>query len=201
MTDDSFIFMGYFYSVAGAVIWTLVQKAKYVLSDKQIALTYLICQIGLACEATLLIQWINIVLKIQNNYPLKDSTTLFLFILSVLIYFLTFYGVLRLCDKILELIYKKFKPKSCENILPQNERNVNMLGEFIAHRRKELGLSQSKLARLSGHPVSSIHGIENGDNLNPRFEIIIDLCQVLDVSLDDMKTAFLENGKATETKK
>lgn len=67
-----------------------------------------------------------------------------------------------------------------------------MLGSLVARRRKELGLSLAKLAKLSGHPVSSLHGIENGENQNPRFEIIIDICQVLDISLEEMKAAFLE---------
>ncbi len=82
---------------------------------------------------------------------------------------------------------------SIKDIVPQNERGVNMFGQFIAQKRKEMGLSLAKLAKLSGHPVSSLHGIENGDNQNPRFEIIIDICQVLNVSLDEMKAAFLEN--------
>ena len=67
-----------------------------------------------------------------------------------------------------------------------------MFGEYISMKRKEMGLSLAKLAKLSGHPVSSIHGIENGDNQNPRFEIIIDLCNTLNVSLDEMKAAFTE---------
>ena len=86
-----------------------------------------------------------------------------------------------------------FVAKSPINIMPSNERDVNMFGNFIAQKRKELGLSLAKLAKLSGHPVSSLHGIENGDNQNPRFEIIIDICQVLGVSLDEMKASFLED--------
>lgn len=88
---------------------------------------------------------------------------------------------------------EKISSLNDNNIIPQNERGVNMLGTYITQRRKELGLSQAKLAKLSGHPVSTIHGIENGDNQNPRFEIIIDLCEVLDISLNDMRNAFLEN--------
>lgn len=72
-----------------------------------------------------------------------------------------------------------------------------MFGNFIAQKRKEMGLSLAKLAKLSGHPVSSLHGIENGDNQNPRFEIIIDISQVLGVSLDEMKAAFLEDRNNT----
>ena len=76
---------------------------------------------------------------------------------------------------------KENEMSNCSNkhIVPQNERGVNM--------------SLAKLAKLSGHPVSSLHGIENGDNQNPRFEIIIDISQVLGVSLDEMKAAFLED--------
>lgn len=76
-----------------------------------------------------------------------------------------------------------------------------MLGTYIINRRKELGLSQAKLAKLSGHPLSTIHGIENGDNQNPRFEIIIDLCEALDVSLNDLRNAFQENLELKKQKK
>lgn len=65
-----------------------------------------------------------------------------------------------------------------------------MFGEFIKKSREALGLSCSELARRSGHPVSSIHGIETGANKNPRFQIIIDLCRVLNVSIGDMQAAF-----------
>lgn len=68
-----------------------------------------------------------------------------------------------------------------------------MIGSYITQRRKEQGLSQAELARLSGHLVSTTHGIENGDNQNPRFEITIDLCKTLNVSLDDLRNAFREN--------
>ena len=73
-----------------------------------------------------------------------------------------------------------------------------MFGEYISMKRKEMGLSLAKLAKLSGHPVSSIHGIENGDNQNPRFEIIIDLCNTLNVSLDEMKAAFTEGRQKND---
>lgn len=93
-------------------------------------------------------------------------------------------------------VYKKMISeimKDDNESIPQNERDVNMLGAFVTDCRKKRGLSKAKLAKLSGHPVSTIHGIENGDNQNPRFEIIIDLCKALDVSLEDMKNAFSEN--------
>lgn len=67
-----------------------------------------------------------------------------------------------------------------------------MFGDFIRKSREALGLSCSELARRSGHPVSSIHGIETGANKNPRFRIIIDLGRVLNISIEDMQTAFEE---------
>lgn len=80
--------------------------------------------------------------------------------------------------------------KGSFTILPQNERDVNMLGKFIKEYREKLGLSCSELARRSGHPVSSIHGIETGANKNPRFQIIIDVANALGISLEEMKRAF-----------
>ncbi len=67
---------------------------------------------------------------------------------------------------------------------------VNMFGDYIREKRMERGLSLAELARSSGHSVSTLHGIENGDNQNPRFRIIIDLCKALDISLDEMRNAF-----------
>lgn len=67
-----------------------------------------------------------------------------------------------------------------------------MFGEFIKKSREAQGMSCSELARRSGHPVSSIHGIETGANKNPRFRIIIDLSRVLNISIEDMRAAFEE---------
>lgn len=64
-----------------------------------------------------------------------------------------------------------------------------MFGEFIRKNREALDLSCSELARRSGHPVSSIHGIETGANKNPRFRIVIDLSRVLNISLEGMQEA------------
>lgn len=109
----------------------------------------------------------------------------------------------RVCKHLIgELIKQEYEVEvsnySGKYIVPQNERKVNMLGTFISCRRQELGLSLAKLAKISGHPVSSIHGIENGDNQNPRFEMIIDLCQALDVSLDEMKAAFIDEKSSPQ---
>ena len=62
-----------------------------------------------------------------------------------------------------------------------------MLGEKIKELRQNKGYSCSELARRSGHPVSSIHGLETGANKNPRFKIICDICKVLEISTDSLK--------------
>lgn len=65
-----------------------------------------------------------------------------------------------------------------------------MFGEFIRKSREKLGMSCTELARRSGHPTSTINGIETGANKNPRFRIIIDMSKAMGISLDDMSTAF-----------
>lgn len=56
-----------------------------------------------------------------------------------------------------------------------------MLGNIIRQIRIKRHLSQSELARRSGHVVSTIHGIENGDNENPGFKLIGDIASVLEI--------------------
>lgn len=64
---------------------------------------------------------------------------------------------------------------------------ATMIGKIIRDLRIEKGLSCSKLAKLSGHPVSSIHGLETGAIKNPRFKIVCDLSEILKISLDELK--------------
>lgn len=59
-----------------------------------------------------------------------------------------------------------------------------MLSDTIRKLRKTKFLSQTALARRSGHPVSTVHGIECGDNKNPGFYTLGDIAKVLGVSLD-----------------
>ena len=61
-----------------------------------------------------------------------------------------------------------------------------MLNDQIREIRIKSGMSQSELARKSGHAVSTIHGIENGDNKNPSFVTIGDISKVLNISLDEL---------------
>lgn len=73
-----------------------------------------------------------------------------------------------------------------------------MLGEIIKKNRIEKGLSCYALAKSSGHPVSSIHGIETGINQNPRFEIICDISDVLGISVEVLKKEFQKDRNKKE---
>ena len=77
-------------------------------------------------------------------------------------------------------------------ILPYSERIVYMLSSKIRQYRIRCNMSESELARRNGHAVSTIHGIENGDNKNPGFKIIYDLSRVLNVSLDELGRELFE---------
>lgn len=70
-----------------------------------------------------------------------------------------------------------------------------MFGNYIKSCREKLGWSCAELARKSGHPLSSIHGIETGANQNPRFQIIIDISEALGISLDSLKAAYIQSRK------
>lgn len=70
-----------------------------------------------------------------------------------------------------------------------------MLSDKIRKLRVKNGLSQSDLARKSGHAVSSVHNIESGYNQNPSFTTVGDIAHVLGVSLDELYRACYETEK------
>lgn len=61
------------------------------------------------------------------------------------------------------------------------------LHEILDAERVRQGLSQAELARRSGHPVSTIHGILTGENHHPWYATIADICAVLNFSLDELE--------------
>ena len=78
--------------------------------------------------------------------------------------------------------------------LPHTERNVNiMLKNVIKEERKKKKLSLSELARRSGHAVSTLHAIENGENSNPSYRTIADICAALNLSLDELERHIQES--------
>jgi|GEM_PF-5371497 len=83
---------------------------------------------------------------------------------------------------------------SSTNTLPHTERNVNiMLKDVIKEEREEQDLSLSELARRCGHAVSTLHAIENGDNTNPSYRTIADICAALGLSLDELEQRIQKN--------
>lgn len=60
------------------------------------------------------------------------------------------------------------------------------LRKIIDTERRNQYVSQSELARKSGHSVSTIHEILSGKDKNPGYRIIVDICEVLHLSLDEL---------------
>jgi len=61
-----------------------------------------------------------------------------------------------------------------------------LLGKKIKELRMKMNLSCSELARQSGHSVSTIHNLEQGNSLNPGFILVRDISKVLNIKLDDL---------------
>ena len=57
---------------------------------------------------------------------------------------------------------------------------------MIAEMRKKQGLSQNKLAKLSGVPQSVICDIESGKTKYPRVDTIAAIAKALGVSIGDL---------------
>ena len=55
----------------------------------------------------------------------------------------------------------------------------------MKERRRELGLSQTDLAKAAGVTRQTIGLIESGD-FNPSLKLCISICQVLGVTLNDI---------------
>jgi len=65
-----------------------------------------------------------------------------------------------------------------------------MLGEKIRELRKKRGLSGAELAMRVKCSVSTLHGIETGENANPSFRVICDISDALNISVDELKKHF-----------
>lgn len=63
---------------------------------------------------------------------------------------------------------------------------------MIAEMRKEQGLSQNQLAKLSGVPQSVICDIESGKTKAPRIDTLISIARALDTTV----TNLIEEKKA-----
>ena len=67
-----------------------------------------------------------------------------------------------------------------------SESNNQKLPTIIRKLRKEKGLSQEKLARLSDVSNNTIVNIEAGKQKNPTIDTIRKIAKALDVSLEDL---------------
>ena len=61
------------------------------------------------------------------------------------------------------------------------------IGKVIKQIRAKRDLSQFEVARRSGLSLSTVHGIECGDNQEPSFRKIAAVCAALDLSLDELQ--------------
>lgn len=60
---------------------------------------------------------------------------------------------------------------------------IDNFGYKLKKERKEWGMSKRKLARLCFTDTETIEEIENGIFLNPSFELVLNICETLDLSV------------------
>ena len=71
----------------------------------------------------------------------------------------------------------------------QVKRIIKAIGNEIADKRKQLGMTQPELAKVMGIAVNTIGNIERGDHPGYIDKIIM-LCYYLDISVDPLITGF-----------
>jgi transcriptional regulator with XRE-family HTH domain len=70
-----------------------------------------------------------------------------------------------------------------------------MLSSNIKKLRKQVGLSQDKLARLADIPYNTLVKIESGKSSNPTFETLSKLADVFGISIDELAGRKKNNKK------
>ena len=81
----------------------------------------------------------------------------------------------------------------------ENHMDQIKIGRFIKQKRKEKGMTQSKLAEKLGVTDRAISKWENG-NCMPDSGIIADLCKILNVTINDLFTGEVVDMKDNEKK-
>ena len=61
-----------------------------------------------------------------------------------------------------------------------------MLSDNVRRIRKDRGLSQDRLAKLSDITVTTLVKIESGANQNPKMKTLQGIARALEVTLDDL---------------
>lgn len=62
---------------------------------------------------------------------------------------------------------------------------INNFGKLLKYERKAWGMSQRRLAYLSHTDVETIQEIESGKIKNPDFFLVLQICDVLQISIYD----------------
>ena len=75
--------------------------------------------------------------------------------------------------------------------------NLDKIGKFIAIRRKEKGITQEQLAKKLSISNRSVSKWERGLNL-PDASLMIELCKILDISINELLTGKLIKKEAYE---
>lgn len=60
---------------------------------------------------------------------------------------------------------------------------IDNFGKTIRYERKSWGMSQRRLAKLSYTDKETIEDIESGKEINPDFFLMLNICDVLDISV------------------
>jgi len=81
----------------------------------------------------------------------------------------------------------------------ENHMDQIKIGRFIKQKRKEKGMTQSKLAEKLGVTDRAISKWENG-NCMPDSGIIADLCKILNVTINDLFSGEVVDMKDNEKK-
>lgn len=63
------------------------------------------------------------------------------------------------------------------------QRKAVRLGSELYRRRKERGITQTELARISGVNRCIINGVENGYNTNPTIKTLLRIADALNAEL------------------
>lgn len=63
---------------------------------------------------------------------------------------------------------------------------IKNLGKIIKYERKSWGMSKRRLAYLSHCEVELIEEIESGIEKNPDFFMMLNICDVLEISVFDL---------------
>ena len=69
----------------------------------------------------------------------------------------------------------------------KNEENENMLAMRMVYYKKKLGLTNEKLANMSGLPVNTISRIASGATKEPTLKTLKKIAKALDCTIDDLQ--------------